>query len=749
MTRAPLLTAPARSAIVAGLFLAAHAWAPAASAGSGAAAQADLTQADLASRSAPVITVAGLRFRDLDRDGQLTPYEDWRLSPEQRAADLVKHMTLDEKASAMVHPAITDAAQVKRFGLTSGLTRSANAPAAIATQNNALQEVAEAARLGIPMTISSDPRHGMSEVEGASVLAEGFPKWPDALGFAAIGDPNVTRRFAQTVAQEYRAVGITMALSPQADVATDPRWSRISGTFGEDFDTAAKQSAAYIEGVQGSPRGLARQGVAAIVKHFAGYGAQEDGWDSHNYYGRYSVYPGNMLGRHIAAFRPSFAAGVAGVMPTYSIIKAPGFEPVGGGFSKHLLGDVLRGQEHFRGLVLSDFGITENCTQSCITGETSGGVGEVYGKPWGMEHASKEDRFVAAISAGVDQVGGAEDGSPIVSAVRSGRLPMARIDEAVTRIMVVKFEQGLFENPYVDVARVGQVVGQPAFQAAALAAQERSLVLLKNHAATLPVRPTGVKVYLKGVDPIAAAQAGFTPVETLEEADLAIIRAAAPWKSVHPGWIMGSSQHEGNLSFAADNADLRAVEAAARRVPTIVSINLDRPAILTPLRDKAAALIADFGVSDQALLRAVTGRVGFSGRLPFDLPISMAAVEAQREDVPFDSAQPLFKYGFGLRMAAARGPAPGPAAVPAWAQARAAQALQMSTARTSIGELMANPAAREILTRHLPAVVNSGNVQKMAGTTLRRIQGMAPQMVSEAALSAIDAELARLAPPHP
>lgn len=703
-------------------------------------------QPELGSRSASIIIVGGLRFRDLDRSGDLAPYEDWRLSPQRRATDLVSRMTLEEKAGAMVHPALTNAEQVKRFRLNSVLTRSSSAPAAIATQHNGLQEVAEAMRLGIPMTISSDPRHGMSEVEGASVLAEGFPKWPEALGFAAIGDPNVTREFARSVAQEYRAVGITMALSPQADVATDPRWSRISGTFGEDFDTVAKHSAAYVQGIQGGPRGLARDGVAAVVKHFAGYGAQEDGWDSHNYYGRYSVYPGNMLGRHIAAFRPSFDAGVAGVMPTYSIIKAPGFEPLGGGFSKHLLGDILRGQERFKGLVVSDFGITENCTHSCITGDTTGEVGEVYGKPWGMETAAKEDRFVATISAGVDQVGGAEDGSPIVSAVRAGRLSMERIDEAVARIMVVKFEQGLFENPYVDVARVAQIVGQPAFQAAALDAQARSLVLLSNRSTALPVRPAGVKVFLRGIDPVAAAQAGFTPVERLEEADLAIMRAAAPWRSEHPGWIMGRSQHEGDLSFAPDNPDLRAIEAAARRVPTIVSVNLDRPAILTPLRDKAVALIADFGVSDRALLGAITGRTGFSGHLPFELPSSMAAVTAQREDVPFDSARPLFSYGFGLKLAAQGGPAPVPAEVPSWARALAEHARGYSTARTPISDLMANPATREIVARRLPAVVNSGNIERMGGITLRRLQGLAPQMVSEATLAAIDAELARVTP---
>lgn len=707
-----------------------------------------LRQPELGARSVPIITINGAQYRDLDRDGKLAPYENWHLSPIVRARDLVSRMTLEEKASAMVHPALTNGEQIKQFGLTSGLTRSSSEPATIAMQNNSFQEIAEAARLGIPMTISSDPRHGMSGIEGASVVAEGFPKWPDHVGFGAIGDPAVTRHFAQTVAQEYRAVGITMALSPQADVATEPRWSRISGTFGEDFGTVAQQSAAYVQGIQGKPHGLARNGVAAVVKHFTGYGAQEDGWDSHNYYGRTSVYPGNMLKKHTAAFRPSFKAGVAGVMPTYSIIKAPGFEQVGGGFSKHLLTDLLRTRERFTGFVLSDFGITENCTLSCISGDMSQGVGEVYGKPWGMETASKEDRFVAAIDAGIDQIGGAEDGSPILSAVRNGRLSQRRIDEAVVRIMTIKFEQGLFENPYVDVKRVSQVVGQPAFQAAALDAQQRSLVLLSNRNARLPVRPSGVKVFLRGIDPIAAAKAGFTPVETLAEADIAIMRLAAPWHSEHPGWVMGRSQHEGDLTFAEDDKDLKAFEEAAALVPVIVTVNLDRPVILTPLRDRAAALIVDFGITDLALLRAVTGQAGFSGHLPFELPSNMAAVAAQKEDVPFDSAHPLFPFGFGLKLAATAGPAPIAAPVPVWAQARAQTARHFSTSRTPISDLMADPVSRAILARHLPMVVESENIGRMGGITLRRLQSLAPQMVSETALSAIDTELGQMLAPN-
>lgn len=703
-------------------------------------------QPEIEARSVAVLSIDGLEFRDLDRSGDLTPYEDWRLSAEDRASDLVQHMTLEEKASAMVHPALTNAEQVKSFGLTSVLTRSSSAPATIAAQNNALQELAEDRRLGIPMTISSDPRHGMTGVEGASILAEGFPKWPDATGFAAIGDPDQTRRFARSVARDYRAVGITMALSPQADVATEPRWARISGTFGEDFDTVAQQSAAYIEGIQGGPDGLTTDGVAAVVKHFAGYGAQKDGWDSHNYYGRTSVFPGDMFDDHVAVYRPSFEAQVAGVMPTYSIIEQPQFEPVGGGFSTYLLTDILRDDEGYGGFVLSDFGITENCTHSCIDGDMSGEIGEVYGKPWGMEAASKQDRFVAAINAGVDQVGGAEDSGPIVATVRDGRLSMQRIDQAVARIMVPKFQQGLFENPYVDLAAVSRIAADDQMREAALDAQARSLVLLKNSESTLPVRPSGVKVFLRGIDPVEAAKAGFTPVETLDEADLAIIRASAPWKSEHPGWIMGRSQHEGSLAFADDSEALMAARYAARQVPTIVSIYLDRPAILKPLAETTAALIADFGVSDRALLGALTGRTAFTGKLPFEIPSTMAAVEMQSEDVAFDSDQPLYPYNFGLQLASLPGPEPKAAPVPAWAVARAEAAKSYSTARTSIADLMADPAAREILVRHLPAVVQSDNIDRMGGITLRRLQQMAPQMASEEALSAIDAELSELEP---
>src|ERR1043166_7331313 len=325
-------------------------------------------QPELGSRSAPILTVGGFRFRDLDRNGRLDAYEDWRLPAEARVADLVSRMTLEEKAAALMHPVMTDDDKFVHEGMISMDSRYNAPPDKLAERNNRAQEIAEGRRLGIPLTISTDPRNVFTETAQTNVAAAGFSKWPDATGFAAINDTALTRSFASIAAQEYRAVGINMALSPQADLATEPRWSRVSGTFGEDWRTVAAHAGAYVAGMEGSSKGLAPSGVATIVKHYTGYGAQREGLDSHNPYGRDSIYPGNRLGDFIAAFRPAFAARSTGVMPTYSIVRAPGYPPVGGGFTAHLLQDVLRKQEKFDGLVLSDFGITGDCTGGCLTG---------------------------------------------------------------------------------------------------------------------------------------------------------------------------------------------------------------------------------------------------------------------------------------------------------------------------------------------------------------------------------------------
>ena len=623
-------------------------------------------QPDVQSTASPIITVAGKRFRDLNRNGTLDPYEDWRLASAARAADLVARMTLEEKAGAAVHgsaPAVRnpmgmgseyDTAAVAVSILTrhvnSILTRLSTAPSSFAAQNNSLQSIAERARLGIPLTISTDPRNHFQVFAGASVAASGFSQWPETLGLGALDDPALVKRMASIIRTEYRAVGIQMALSPQADISTEPRWSRITGTFGESPERVGAMVTAYTQGLQGSATHLTRDGVATIVKHWVGYGASVNGFDGHNYYGRFARFPGGRFDDHVKPFLGAFASGVVGVMPTYDIldglrIDGTPVEAVGAGFNKQLLTDQLRGKYKFRGMVLSDWAITQDCIDACVTGQPRQAPFQIA-MPWGVESLTRTQRFAKGMNAGIDQFGGVDDGQPFVDAVKDGSLTVARLDEAVRRIMVVKFDLGLFENPYVDAAKAGTIVGSAAYQREALATQSKAIVVLENSRGAQMLPAHGVKLFLRGVDTSVARARGYTVVRSAADADVAIVRISAPFQALHPTFFFGSRQHEGDLDFKEADSTFQFVKATAAKVPTIVVVYLDRPAILTNLVPLAKTLIGEFGVSDAALFDALTGRVHPIGKLPFELPRSMEAVQAQLSDVPHDSKSPLYPIGY-------------------------------------------------------------------------------------------------------
>lgn len=614
-----------------------------------------------------VISLDGLRFHDLDGDGRLTPYEDWRLAPEVRAADLLQRLTLAEKAGLMMHgtpPSIDGTLRgawnmariknlIERNGIRFFIHRLSGAPADLARTANSAQELAEASRLGIPIVFSSDPRNQVVSTFGMSVDAGEFSLWPDPTGMGAIGDPALVRQFAHTVAREYRSVGITMALAPMADLATEPRWSRINGTFGDDPVAVGRMTAAYVEGLHGGRSGVLPTGVASVVKHWVGYGAQPGGFDAHNPYGRHLSFPSGSIARHVAPFQAAFAVNAAGVMPTYGIISAnvsiagKPAEPVGAGFNKALLTTLLRGRLGFGGIVLSDWKITDDCPRQCEEGTLDI---EAIGMPWGVEHLTKSARFAKAIDAGVDQFGGVMETEIVADLVRSGTVSGARLDISVSRLLVLMFRLGLFENAYVDPAAADAVVGDPAARALGLAAQRRSLTLLVNRNNKLPlISGSGRKVWLFNIHRSAAVAAGLDPVDRPEDADLSILRIATPFTQ-HKSYFFGARHHEGMPEFLADNADLAAIDRAARAgKPVIVSVYLDRPAILTPLLPKVTALLGNYGVEDAALLDVVMGRGRPQGRLPFELPRSAGAIERQKPDVPSDSARPLFRRGFGLR----------------------------------------------------------------------------------------------------
>jgi beta-glucosidase len=252
---------------------------------------------------------------------------------------------------------------------------------------------------------------------------------------------------------------------------------------------------------------------------------------------------------------------------------------------------------------------------------------------------------VKGVLAGLDQFGGTDEVEHLLAAVKEGEVSESRLDASVRRVLRQKLQLGLFEDPYVDPQEALLVVGAPELQKEADAAQRRAQVVLENRG-VLPLAPSGKKVFLHKVDPALAARYGFTVVTDPAAAEVALIRTEAPFERLHPHHFFGSRQHEGRLDFRDGDPDYEVIKSASRRVPTVVSISLDRPAILTNLREKAAAILANFGASDPALLDVVTGRARAEGRLPFELPSSMEAVEAQAPDLPDDSRDPLYPRGY-------------------------------------------------------------------------------------------------------
>lgn len=633
-------------------------------AGANSAAETGSGQQDRNDRSAPVLHRKVRAYRDLNHNGKLDPYEDARLPARVRAIDLLKRMTLAEKAGIMVIPVLTanapfgqtatgydmtvvrDLVETKHVSAFSAMT--AMSVRNLARSANTLQQETKRTRLGIPALIVTDPRHGFQKTFGASVDTGGFSQWPDFTGLAAIGDPSLVRRYGDIVRHDYRAVGFSVALSPQADLATEPRWPRINGTFGEDPATVSAMVSAYIEGVQGGASGVSPTGVASVVKHWVGYGAAANGLDSHNRYGRYSSLKAAQLPLHLRPFEAAFRAHVSAVMPAYSIFsdlrlqdRPP--EQVGGGYNGALVNGLLRGTFGFNGVVLSDWAITADCNAFCRNGYPAGqrpGI-ESISAAWGVETLSRPERFAKTILAGVDQIGGEPDPTPIVEAVKSGLVKIDRIDQAVTRILVQRFELGLFDHPFVDVEAAQRTVGADADVATGRSAQARSIVMLQDPNGVRLV-PGRTRLFVHGLAAHAAQTAGFVVVERIEDADVAVFRLQAPYQMLHPGYFFGSMQHEGSLAFPKDSPELAAVRNAVAKKPTIVDVYLDRPAILTPLRDAGVTLMASFGTSDAALLDVMSGRVQPEGRLPFELPSSMTAVEAQDSGVPADSKAPLY-----------------------------------------------------------------------------------------------------------
>ena len=491
-----------------------------------------------------LLTEDGYAFKDLNRNDSLDAYEDWRLTPQERAADLASKLSKEEIAGLMLyssHQAVPSAELTedqKKFlskdHLRAVLITSVESPRIAAQWNNQMQAFIEGLDHGIPANTSSDPRHEAKATTEYNAGAGGhISQWPTSLGLAATFDPQLMYRFGEIASEEYRALGIATALSPQVDIATDPRWTRFSGTFGEDPLLATEMARAYCDAFQTTPdtRGWGMRSVNAMVKHWYGYGAQEGGRDSHFASGKYAVYPGNNLAEHKlsfidGAFKLEGGTEMASaVMPIYSILwnQDPSGENVGGSYSQWLIQKQLREEAKFEGVVCTDWGITKDMK---VLDSPMGG------KPWGVESLTEAERHYKILQAGVDQYGGNNEIGPVLAAydmwakAQGEKSARQRFEQSARRLLLNVFRVGLFEHPYLDPEASEKIVGNPQFMQEGYEAQLKSIVMLKNHDnKTLPMDKR-YKVYVpkRHFPAIPGLWGGISEEKTVEPIDLALVR---------------------------------------------------------------------------------------------------------------------------------------------------------------------------------------------------------------------------------
>ena len=598
----------------------------------------------------------GVTFRDLNENNQLDIYEDVSQPIEARIDDLIKQMTLEEKAGMMFINGAPVSADGKPDG-TEGLEGPASRMASVVENMNTLkmthfniwsipadpnvfakwynntQQVAEKTRLGIPITIASDPRHHFSNTIFA-MSAKGFAQFCEMPGFAAIGDENLVAEFANIVREEYLAVGIREALHPQIDLATEPRWSRISGNFSEDAALTARLVKPYIKGLQGVKLS---NGVACMTKHFPGGGPQKEGLDPHFAFQKGQIYPGDNFDYHLIPFEAAFEVNTAAIMPYYGVPTDQTDENVAMAYNKTIITTLLREKYKYDGVVCTDWGL--------ITDRPMGPDVVWVARAWGVEDLSEADRVLKIIEAGCDQFGGENRPELIIQLVQEGKLTEERIDLSIRRLLKQKFELGLFDNPFVDETQVNDIVGTEASVALGEKTQKISMTLLKNDKSTLPLAQNKFKVYIENID--SATVANYAEVVTTPEAaDFAIIRLNTPWYPAETNIPFAKGFHHGDLDFKGD--EKKRILDLLNKVPTVVDIYLDRPAVVPEIANAARALIANYGASDKSVCEVLFGNTAPQGKLPFELPSSMEAVKNQKTDVPYDSENPLFKFGFGL-----------------------------------------------------------------------------------------------------
>ncbi|NAS12588.1 glycoside hydrolase family 3 protein [Poritiphilus flavus] len=607
---------------------------------------------ELAGELAPELNIQGLKFRDLNKNGKLDIYEDFRESIPARVEDLLSQMTLEEKAGLLfIHIQVMgedgELNEIPTLGNPFSLMLESpstqiyrknmnhfnlmESPSALATANwgNSLQELAERTRLGIPVTIATDPRHGKGFNVGTTVGTRFISRWPSPLGLGATRDSALVREFGDIARQEYLALGFRLALHPMADLATEPRWARVNGTFGEDAHLSAKLTEAYVLGFQGDS--LGSSSVACMTKHFSGGGPQEDGWDAHFASGVNQAYPGDNFDYHLIPFTDgALKANTAMIMPYYGIPKEQTSEEVAFAFNKDIITGLLRDSLNYDGVVCTDWGLVTDMFVKTASA-------------WGVEHLSEKDRVKKILDAGCDMFGGESRPELVVALVEEGQISEERLNTSVRRILREKFRLGLFENAYVDTEKLG-VVGNPEFVEKGKEAQRKSMVLLKNEQGFLPLSGDK-KIYLSGM---SEGLSGKFPqiVTDPEDADIIVQKLQTPFSPPKGDDMLERFIRQGRLDF--EEEELKEILELTNSKPTVTVLSIERPPVVPEINKASKAVIADFECEDEIILELIYGKFNPSGKLPLEIPSSPEAVQNQLEDVPYDSKNPLYPYGHGL-----------------------------------------------------------------------------------------------------
>lgn len=604
-----------------------------------------------------IIEIDSLSFKDLNDNGVLDPYEDWRLSIEERAQDLLSQMTLTEKIAQMQHPTfipqkdgsppsyLEDWAREKNVGFV--LVRNLPGARQAAQTMNQLQEWCESSRLGIPIIVSMDSVHGLSYINGGLVR-------PHNLGMAATRNTDLLRSLTEASRLEHMAVGVRMTLSPEADIATEPRWGRVMETFGEDPDLVTEMVRTEVEAYQDGTE-LNEHSVMACAKHFPGAGPQMEGVDMAPIVSSLET-----LEIHLRPFAAAIESGVGAVMPYYSIpLAVDNMAALG---SEKTLQGLLRQKLGFEGIIQTDWGMIWGIQQSSSFVD---------------REISTEEAIEIGLKAGVDVIGGESLRliNQIEELINEGKIEEGIIDDSVLRILKAKFRMGIFENPYVDPDYAAEIVGNPDHQELSLEAARQSMTLLKNDG-ILPLSTKG-QILVAGLraGDISSLTGGWTSEQdgiTILEAikDRAGVNTKVVYEAEDPERarklaedstvaivVIGEPSYMHSPPWGANTLELPRIQQQLLEaihetgIPIVTVVMMGRPYILTWCAENASAIVVAYYPGTQggkAIAEVLFGDYNPQGKLPIQIPRTMEQVISQKSDIPFDIDDPLYDYGFGL-----------------------------------------------------------------------------------------------------